>query len=213
MDKTACGTAKDAATRRIAGLCLVIGLVMAAAAAAEPLSPPHPVSELVVDGGPPPKVTASYPAQGAQAPGGVLVIKLVFDRAMAADSWSYSPVEGQAFPSCLAKPRLLGDGRTFALLCTVAADKSYALDINLSPAFASAGGRMARASRLAFTTGGTSVWAMHEALEQAGLTDADEPVMTWRDPGKGVSRSPPVEGEAPPPAAQAAASQASGTPR
>lgn len=162
-----------------------------AAHAAGPRAPPSPVSELVVVGGPPPAVVASYPPEGARLDAGVLVVKLVFDQPMAADSWSYGPSEGGDFPTCLAKPRLLADKRTFALLCSVAAHRTYAMAVNATPAFAGANGRLAKPTRLSFSTGDTQVLDLHEALDRAGLTDADEPIMTWRDPGAGVSRSPP----------------------
>jgi hypothetical protein len=149
------------------------------------------VSEFVVPGGPPPKLVASFPTQGAQVGAGVLVIKLVFDQPMTADGWSYGRSEGGDFPACLQKPRLLADKRTFALLCSVAAHRTYDIAVNAAPAFAAANGRLAQPSRLSFSTSDTQVLDMHQALEQAGLNDADEPIMTWRDPGAGVSRSPP----------------------
>ena len=162
------------------------------ARAAAAAAPPSPVSELVVPGGPPPKLVASFPAQGAQVGAGVLVIKLVFDQPMAADGWSYGRSEGGEFPTCLAKPRLLADQRTFALLCSVAAHKTYAIAVNPAPAFVGANGRLAKPDTLSFSTADTQVLGLHDALEHAGLTDADEPVMTWKDDGAGVSRSPPA---------------------
>jgi hypothetical protein len=161
-----------------------------AAAAATPAAPPHPVSEVVVPGGAPPKLVRSFPAQDAQVGAGVLVVKLVFDQPMSADGWSYGRSEAGDFPTCLAKPRLLADKRTFALLCSVAPHKTYAITVNAAPAFAGANGRVAKAGSLSFTTADTQVFGLHDALEQAGLTDADEPVMTWKDDGAGVSRSP-----------------------
>lgn len=164
----------------------------AAASAAAPSPVAHPVSEFVVPGGPPPKLVASFPAEGAQVGAGVLVIKLVFDQPMTADGWSYGQSQGGDFPTCLEKPRLLADKRTFALLCSVAAHKTYAMAVNAAPAFAGANGRLAQPSLLSFSTSDTQVLDMHQALDQAGLTDADEPIMTWKDPGAGVSRSPPT---------------------
>jgi len=161
----------------------------AALAGAAP-SPPPSVSELVVPGGPPPKLVASFPVQGAQVAAGVLVIKLVFDQPMTADGWSYGRAEGGAFPACLAKPRLLADQRTFALLCSVAAHGTYSIAVNPAPAFAGANGRLAKPDTLSFSTTDTQVLDLHDALEHAGLTDADEPIMTWKDAGVGVSRSP-----------------------
>jgi hypothetical protein len=165
---------------------MMLALITAVAAAA----PATPVSEFLVPGGPPPKVVASFPAQGGQVPAGVLVIKLVFDQPMAVDSWSYGRAEGGDFPSCLAKPRLLADKLTFALLCSVAAHKTYAIAVNPAPAFAGVNGRLAKPDTLSFTTADAPTRGLHDALEQAGLADADEPIMTWKDDGAGVSRSP-----------------------
>jgi hypothetical protein len=167
-----------------------VALIAAAAASAAP-SPPSHVSELVVVGGPPPKVTTSFPAQGVEVAAGVLAIKLVFDQAMTAEGWSYGHAEVGEFPTCLAQPRLLADQRTFVLLCTVAAHKTYAIEVNAAPAFVGANGRLASPSVLRFSTNDTIVRTMHDALVQADLTDADEPIMKWRDDGVGVSRSPP----------------------
>jgi len=161
------------------------------AAFASSASPTTKVAELVVPGGPPPKLVTSFPADGGEVAAGALVIKLVFDQPMTADGWSYGRSGDAEFPACLAKPRLLADGRTFALLCTVAAHKAYALEVNAAPAFTGANGRLAKPSRLSFTTTDTAVLSLHDALEQAGLTEADEPIMTWRDPGVGVSKSLP----------------------
>ena len=40
-----------------------------------------------------------------------------------------------------------------------------------------------------FTTGEVSVRSLHDALVQAELTDADDPIMRWDDSGQGVSQS------------------------
>jgi hypothetical protein len=142
-------------------------------------------------GGPAPKVSASYPADGGSIPAGVLIVKITFDQPMTADGWSYGRSDKGDFPSCLEQPRLLPDKRTFVLLCDVAARKSYAMQINASADFASDKGRSAQSTLLTFQTGDFSVFNLHDALAAAGLTDADEPVMRWHDDGAGVSQSPP----------------------
>jgi hypothetical protein len=148
---------------------------------------------VTVVGGPAPKVVATFPANGASVPAGVLVLKVTFDQPMAPDSWSFGPLGDGAFPRCLAQPRLLADQRTFALLCTVAQQRqTYAIEVNAAPVFANASGRRARATPLHFSTTAAVTRDMHAALAQAGLTDVDEPLMSWRDEGAGVSRSPPA---------------------
>jgi hypothetical protein len=146
-------------------------------------APPTPVSELVVAGGPPPKVVTSFPADSTEVSAGVLVMKVVFDQAMKPDGWSYGPTSGGEFPVCLARPRLLADQRTFVLLCTVAAHKSYAVQVNAAADLTNAGGRVAKPSVLHFTTNDATVRNLHDALSQASLTEVDEPVMSWRDDG------------------------------
>jgi hypothetical protein len=174
---------------------LAAALLTATTAAASPAPSERPPQsgDVVVVGGPRPKVVASFPADGAEAPAGVLVLKIVFDQHMTADGWSYGQSEQGAFPRCLAHPRLLGDERTVVLLCAVAPRRTYALEINAAPDFVNAHGRSAKPTRLHFSTTDTVVRNLHDALTQAGLTDADEPIMTWRDPGAGVSQSPPPE--------------------
>jgi hypothetical protein len=152
-----------------------------------------PVKEVVVVSGPGPKVVGSFPAEGAQAPAGVLVLKVVFDQPMAADAWSYGPAESRALPNCLDRPRLLPDKRTTVLLCSVAAHENYAVQINPTPRFASADGRSATPSVLHFSTGDVGVRSLHDALSQADLSDADDPIMRWQDSGAGISHSAPAD--------------------
>ena len=152
---------------------------------------PDEVRPLIVPGGPSPRVTASYPADGASAPAGVIVLKITFDQPMTADAWAYGKTDAGAFPQCLAHPRLLNDNRSFALLCTVAPGQAYAISINPDPRFANTTGRSARPYVLHFTTTQPETRDMPAALAQAGLTPADEPVMEWNDTGKGVSQTPP----------------------
>jgi hypothetical protein len=78
----------------------------------------------------------------------------------------------------------------------VAPNQSYAVAINPSPAFVSAFGRSARPIVLRFSTGDEITRDMHAALIKAGLSDVDEPLMSADDPGKGVSRSPPLDEDA-----------------
>ena len=154
------------------------------------IKPGTPVSELVVVGGAAPKVSATFPADKTEVPGGILVVKVVFDQPMTANAWSFGPLDGSLFPHCLAQPRLLADHRTSVLLCSVAAHQSYVMRINPTPGFVADGGRAAQPFTLTFTTGDVAVRSLHDALDQAGLKDADEPIMQWNDDGQGESASP-----------------------
>lgn len=147
------------------------------------------VRPVTVAAGPGPRVVASYPAEGASVPGGVLVLKIVFDQAMTPKEWAYGKADTGEFPTCLAQPRLLADQRTFALLCTVTGNADYAISVNPAPTFQSAEGVPAKPFVLRFKTGDVGVREAHTALVQAGLTDDDMPMMSWDDPGKGVSQS------------------------
>ena len=108
------------------------------------IKPGTPVSELVVVGGAAPKVSATFPADKTEVPGGILVVKVVFDQPMTANAWSFGPLDGSLFPHCLAQPRLLADHRTSVLLCSVAAHQSYVMRINPTPGFVADGGRAAQ---------------------------------------------------------------------
>lgn len=159
-----------------------------------PASAPPPALATRLSGvdvytGPAPKVSASYPAEGASVPSGVLVLKVVFDQPMAAADWSYAKVGGAAFPSCLAHPRLLADQKTFVLLCTTDPGATYAIQVNPTPVFQSSTGHVASPFVLHFTTTDDSTRFLHDALTQADLTDDDDPIMSWNDGTGGVSSS------------------------
>ncbi len=172
----------------VPALLLVPGLAAAQAASG------NEVAGVTVPGGPPPSVTSSYPAEGAAAPPGVIVLKFSFDQPMDPHAWAFGQVPGGAFPHCLGRPRLLRDKKSFALLCTLDVKQAYALQLNPDPRFAADGGRSAKPFVLHFTTGeGNETRDLHTALDQAGLKDEDAPIMEWDDQGKGVSQSaPPV---------------------
>jgi hypothetical protein len=168
-------------------LALIAACALAASAAGA--QGVHEVEGLTVVPGPGPTVKSTYPAAGASVPGGVVILKLVFDQPMTADAWAYGrSVDGDT-PDCLSQPRLLADQRTFVLLCTVSGGHAYAVDINAAPRFASAAGRSARPYTLKFSTTTEMTRGLHDALAQAGLTDADDPIMTWSDPGQGVPQT------------------------
>jgi hypothetical protein len=147
------------------------------------------VEGLVVVPGPGPAVQSTYPAFGSTVPAGVMILKVVFDQPMTPDAWAYGRSADGDFPDCLADPRLLNDQRTYVLLCAVSANRAYAIEINPAPRFASVNGRSAKSYTLKFSTNDAMTRGLHDALAQAGLDDTDDPIMTWRDPGQGVSQS------------------------
>ena len=177
-------------TRRLAAPVLIILCCLAALGARA--ETPKEVQGLVVEAGPGPAVRSTYPDAGATVPAGTVILKIVFDQPMTPDAWAYGRSAAGDFPDCLAEPRLLSDQRTFVLLCSTAlANRAYAVEINLAPRFQSANGRWAKPYTLKFSTNDEITRGLHDALLQAGLEDADDPIMTWRDPGLGVSQTPP----------------------
>ena len=175
----------------VAPVLIALCCLAAPAASAET---PKVVQELVVVPGPGPTVQSTYPNAGASVPSGTLILKIVFDQPMTPDAWAYGRSADGDFPDCLAEPRLLNDQHTFVLLCNLdLPNRTYAIDINLARRFASADGRSAKPYTLKFTTTDDITRSLHKALLQAGLDDSDDPIMTWRDRGQGVSQT-----EAPP---------------
>ncbi len=176
-------------TRLLAAFMLIAPCCLAAPAARAQAT--KSVEGLVVVAGPGPTVQSSYPISGGSVPAGVMILKIVFDQPMTPDAWAYGPSADGDFPKCLADPRLLGDQRTYVLLCSVAANRTFAVEINFAPRFASAYGRSAKPFTLKFSTTDAITRDLHNALLQAGLADTDEPIMTWRDDGQGVSQTAP----------------------
>ncbi len=173
-------------------LSLLFALAVMAGSPTAGAAPSNP-DELVIIATPPvdPKVVSTFPTDGGKASGGILVLKIVFDQAMVPEAWSFGQTPEGAFPHCLKTPRLLNDKRSFALLCSVAPNLTYAVQINGTPDFVSARGRSAKPFLLRFTTTDATVYDMQTALKQAGLTDADEPIMTWNgQPGEVSSAAP-----------------------
>jgi hypothetical protein len=196
---TAVKPSGDSASRARYGIAMIRlllapALIAACCLGALPASAqtPKQVQGVVVDAGPGPTVTSTYPSAGGSVPGGTVILKIIFDQPMAPDAWAYARSPDGDFPDCLAQPRLLGDQRTFVLLCSLAMpNRPYALEINLAPRFASANGRSAKPYTMKFSTTDAITRSLHEALQQAGLDDSADPIMTWRDPGQGVSQSAP----------------------
>ena len=139
--------------------------------------PAPPTPDIVIVAPKDVKVVSVYPADGAEAPGGMVVVRIGFDQKMAADAWSYTKSDRGAFPNCLSRPRLLPDGKSFALLCSLSPNTAYAFDVNAVPAFETTAGRKPRLYSVSFKTTAEINVGLHAALAAAGLTDADDPIM------------------------------------
>lgn len=189
----------------LAAACLVAAGGHARSAHAQSAHTPGPVRAnglndegVVVRAAPPtkpPRVISTYPAQGATVAPGTLVLKVVFDQRMTPDGWSYA--KGAAdLPSCLPRPRLLDDARTFVLLCATVAGRPYAVGLNAEPVegFANAQRKFAPRYDLRFATAadGEPVRPIAEAVRAAGLRPQDDPIVTWRGvaDAAGTARDP-----------------------
>lgn len=156
------------------------GAVLAARAQAQPrviFEPAPPTPDIVAVAPKDVKVTGAYPADGAQTPGGMVVIRISFDQKMAADAWSYTRSDRGAFPNCLSRPRLLADQKSFVLLCSLSPGTTYAFDVNAVPTFESKAGRKPPLYSVTFKTTAEINVGLHAALAAAGLTDDDDPIM------------------------------------
>ncbi|WP_269716488.1 hypothetical protein [Caulobacter sp. NIBR2454] len=167
---------------------VLIALALAAPAAAQ--DQPTDVSPVtVMPAGDPPKLTASFPAEGAEVTAGLLALKLTFDQPMDPKGWRLADVDANAPLECLGAPRLLRDEKSFVVLCRTLPGKRYAVALNApaaapptpdTTAFANLGGRSALPATLAFGTkprGEDPVRTLKAAMTAAGLSDIDSPVV------------------------------------
>ena len=153
------------------------------------------MSDVIVDAPPrDPKVVASFPAEGSSVPSGIVVLKLVFDQPMTAEAWSSRAIAGATMPDCLARARILADRRTLVRLCSLPAGRTYGFEGSGAPAYLTESGRAAPPFVLHFATNNENTVDLSEALHQAGLTDADDPIMDW----KGVKAPLETAAAAPP---------------
>ena len=169
---------------------MLISLVLAAPAAVAA------AQDVTVIAPKPVQVTGTYPAEGASVPGGTVIIRISFDQNMSPGAWSYTRSDKGRFPNCLAQPRLLPDKRSFVLLCSLDLNTAYAFDINASPTFETAGGRKAPAYPVAFKTSSDINIGLHQALDSAGLKDADDPIMNEVSTPGVVKSAPPADAPA-----------------
>jgi len=126
-----------------------------------------------------PKVVATYPAEGKSVAPGALILKVTFDQKMDPDGWDYAK-GADAYPQCLARPRLLPDEKTFVLLCTAPSQGKFSVAFNASPAggFENLAGQRATPAALTFSTDdATALVTIPDAMKAAGLKPDEGPVM------------------------------------
>ena len=126
-----------------------------------------------------PSVVSTVPKAGSTVDPGVMILTVTFDQHMDPDGWRYAKGANGEYPDCLAKPRLLGDSKTFVLLCTTLSNRNYAVRFNEpeEAGFTGVGHRSAVPFELNFTTAkGHPVSSLPQALTVAGLHDDDSPV-------------------------------------
>lgn len=157
----------------------------AAPSSARPSQDSTPLSgiEVIAPAGKP-KLVATYPAAGAVVAPGDLVLMVRFDHRMRPEAWSYGPPAGL---SCLEKPRLLKDEKTFVLLCSAPFNKSFSLTLNPDgKGFVDLANTAAEAATLAFSTAGAEpTLTLDDALKAAGLAAVDSPILTSDPRGGG----------------------------
>ena len=160
-------------------LLALLCLAATSAAAQAPATGSATVAGVEVTAVPPPAIFATFPGEACTVAPGVLVLKVAFDQRMQGDAWSYAPLAGTDDPKCLGVPRLLSDEKTFVLLCTVEAGKTYGVGLNLASgkAFVDRGGRKPPPMELRFKTSAAEpVRTVRAAMTAAGLNDLDSPV-------------------------------------
>ena len=127
----------------------------------------------------PPKLVASYPAEGQAVAPGVLILKLTFDQRMTATGFDIAPAPGAEAPDCVKTPRLLNDGKTFVLLCTGLSGRSYTLAFNAQSegGFQNLAEKRALPVTLSFTTTSAEpVRSLTAAMRVQNLSDLEVPV-------------------------------------
>jgi hypothetical protein len=161
----------------------VIALTAAAAtpALAQTSSSPTRLSGVTVMAPAPtlPKVVSTYPEDGKSVAPGALILKVTFDQKMDPDGWDYGKGT-DAYPDCLARPRLEPDEKTFVLLCTAGPQSRFSISLNSSShgGFENGAGQKATPAAFNFTTDDQkSLATIADAMKEAGLKADEGPVM------------------------------------
>ena len=126
-----------------------------------------------------PIVVSTFPAAGGKVTSGALILKVTFDQVMNPDGWDYAKGT-DAYPRCLARPRLLSDQKTFVLLCTAPPDARFSVAFNAtrSGGFENMAGQRAVSAVINFTTDdGKALATIADAMKAADLKPDEGPVM------------------------------------
>jgi len=158
-------------------------LAIVALLAAAPKDPPRPPTEVegitVMPPTPAPKLAASFPANGEAVAPGALVLRLTFDQKMLPNAFDVIPTGAAEGLDCVKRPRLLNDDKTFVLLCTARAGRTYTVSLNSAATggFANLGEHRADPVVLTFsTTRDEPIRNLAEAMKVAKLGGLDVPV-------------------------------------
>jgi hypothetical protein len=129
-----------------------------------------------------PKVVSTFPEAGKSVAPGALILKITFDQKMNPDGWDFGK-GAEAYPECLARPRLEPDEKTFVLLCTAGPKSSFSITVNSSGhgGFENQAGQIATAASFDFATNDDrSLATIADAMKAAGLKADEGPVMDVR---------------------------------
>jgi hypothetical protein len=108
------------------------------------------------------------------------------------DGWDFGK-GADAYPDCLARPRLEPDQKTFVLLCTAGPKSRFSISLNGSSqgAFENEAGQKATPAAFSFTTDDEKALAsIAEAMKAAGLKADEGPVMDIKPAA--VAAAPPA---------------------
>lgn len=141
-----------------------------------------------------PKVVSTFPEDGKSVTPGVVILKVTFDQKMTADGWDFGKGT-DAYPDCLARPRLEPDQKTFVLLCTVGAKSSFSVTLNSTGqgAFENEAAQKATPATFNFTTtDDKAVISIADAMKAEGLKADEGPVMDVKPAAAAVAAATPA---------------------
>lgn len=78
----------------------------------------------------PPTIVSTFPADGSAIVAGPYILKVTYDRPMAAQSFSFVQANADSYPLCDNKPKQSADGRSFTMACTAKPNGRYEIWFN-----------------------------------------------------------------------------------